>query len=371
MKVYFDNAATTAITSSLLKQIEDLLRNQYYNADSLYDDAIMVKKLLETSRGNIATMLAVKTEEIIFTSGASEGNNLIIKGIVDYYQGKRKHLITTDIEHSSVKVVFDYYQELGYQVDRIKVNEKGELDFKQFKNLLKEDTLLVSIMSVNNEVGTILPVKELAEYTKANSRAFFHSDMTQSLGKLPIDLLNIDYASFSAHKFGGFKGSGFIYKRKGSNLLPLIMGGQQEFNLRAGTSNAPFQILLAKTLRLALDNDIERIIELNKRLIEGLSDIGQVKINGYNASPFIINFSLANLSSQVAINALAKKGIMVSGQSTCSSKKYEYSRVLKSMGFDETRCRNSLRVSFWYNNTIAEIEYFLKRVIEVINEYSL
>jgi cysteine desulfurase len=370
-EVYFDNAATTPVAQEISEQLVKLLENQYYNADSLYDNAIFLKKKLEEARTALATLLQVDNQEIIFTSGASEGNNLIIRGVIDFYQGRRKHLITSTVEHSSVKEVFDYYEKLGYQVDRIGVNQQGEFDWPQFKQTLRPDTLLVSIMAVNNEVGTILPVNEIGRFIKANSRALLHSDMTQALAKVPVSLQAIDFASFSAHKFGAPKGSGFIYKRQACNLVPLIMGGQQEFNLRAGTSNVAYDISLVKCLELAQANDSQKIVDLKEQLLKSLQTIAEVQLNSEEGSPFMVNFSLENVTSQVAINALAKKGIMVSGQSTCSTKKHEYSVILKNMGFPEKVCRNSLRVSFWHQNTAEEVEYFIKCLKEIIAEYGI
>ena len=370
-KIYFDNAATTPVSEGLIGELSDLLRNQYVNADSLYEDAVTLKRQLEAARAAIAGQLQVKDREIIFTSGASEGNNLIIRGVVDFFAGKKRQLITSNIEHSSVKQVFDYYESLGYPVVRIKVDKNGNFAMDQLKSVLDKDALLVAVMGVNNETGTILPIKEISEYVKANSRAYVFSDLTQALGKVPFDLTGLDFASFSAHKFGGFKGSGFIYKKASANLHPLIMGGQQEFDLRAGTSNTPYQIILADTLNLALAHDNKDIAELNVYLRERLREIEGITINSVNASPFIVNFSLPGLTSQVAINALSQKGIMVSGQSTCSSQKHEYSRVLADMGFDLESARNALRVSFWHQNTKAEIDYFIVALKEIIHDYSL
>ena len=370
-KIYLDNAATTPVEESLIGQLTDLLKNQYVNADSLYEDAVAVKRQLEAARSTIAKQLKVKDREIIFTSGASEGNNQIIRGVIDFFAGKNRQLITTDIEHSSVKQVFDYYESLGYPVVRIKVNKDGIFDMDQLRSVLAKDALLVAVMGVNNETGTILPIKEIAEYVKTNSRAYVFSDLTQALGKVPFSLENLDFASFSAHKFGGFKGSGFIYKKESANLRPLIMGGQQEFDLRAGTSNTPYQILLAKAIAMVLAHDNKNIRQLNDYLKERLGEIEGITINSKNSSPFILNFSITGLTSQVAINALSQRGIMVSGQSTCSSQKYEYSRVLTSMGFDSETARNTLRVSFWHQNTQAEVDCFIDNLKEVINDYRL
>ncbi len=369
MKVYLDNAATTPLYPEVLNSLNDLLKSQYINADSLYQEAAKIKELLEKSRSYVSSFLGVKSDEIIFTSGASEGNNLIIRGVVDYYRNNRKHLITTNIEHSSVKSIFNYLESIGYQVDRINIDKHGNFDFKTFKEVLRKDTLLVSIMSVNNEVGTILPIFEIFKYTKENSQAFTHTDATQSLTKIKFDQQYLDFASFSAHKFGGLKGSGFIYKRNGTNLLPLIIGGQQEFGYRAGTSNYHYHILLAKTLRLANSEDDQKIVELNNLLRKELSKIEEVSINSYNGSPYITNFYVDGLGSQILINALDKKGFMISGQSTCSTRRHEYSEVLVNMGFSMLEASNSIRVSFWHQNKREEVLEFIKALKEVIKEY--
>lgn len=368
--VYFDNAATTPVDKEFVLALSDLLENQYLNADSLYEGAVSLKSQLESARSKLASLLKVESEEIIFNSGASEGNNMIIKGLLDYYP-KRTHIITTNIEHPSVTEVFNYYEKLGYKVNRVPVNTKGEFDFNYLADCIREDTLLVSVMAVNNETGLILPLEKIKTFIREKSRAFFHSDMTQALGKMTLDLSIVDFASFSAHKLGGFKGTGFIYKKKGTNLIPLIHGGQQEFNQRAGTSNAPYQILLPNIVEKALNENGKKIVELNALLKNGLKEIEGVKINSCLGSPYILNFSLPNMSSQTAINALSNKGIMISGQATCSTSKSKHSLVLRNMGFPLKDCQNVLRVSLWHQNTKEEIEYFVACLKEVDDEYGL
>lgn len=369
MKRFLDNAATTAVWPEVIKGLNELIENRFVNADSLYIDAVDTKVLLEEARKQIAKMLMVLPQEIIFTSGASEGNNMIIRGLIDFYQGKRRHLITSNIEHSSVSAVFDYYESIGYQVDRIPVDKDGVFDFTYFRNVLRTDTLLVSVMMVNNETGVCLPVEKIADYTKKNSMAFIHSDTTQALAKVEFSLKNIDFASFSAHKIGGVKGSGFVYKRRGTNLIPLIMGGQQEFSTRGGTSNYPVHILLAKTLKIALSHDIRVINSLKTALAEGIADIPGVAINFENTSPFICSLSFNKISSQILVNILDAEGFMVSGQSTCSNQKHQYSQTLKNMGFGEDISRNSIRVSFWYTNTLKEVNEFIQVLRKVVVTY--
>jgi cysteine desulfurase len=370
--IYLDNAATTIVDSEILTNYFQLLENNFVNADALYGSAIDIKNLIEKSRESIAKLLNVEREEIIFTSGASEGNNMIIKGLVDKYP-KRKHIITSNIEHSSVKEVVEYLRLYHqFEVDEVKVDTEGNLDFEQFKQCLRQDTLLVSIMMVNNEVGTILPIDKIAAYTRQHSQAFLHSDMTQALGKLPVDCHQVDFASFSAHKIGGLKGSGFIYRRKSIKLIPLIHGGQQEFGLRGGTSNFAGHIMLAKTLRKSLEQmklHGEQVKHLMDVTIDELSKIDGVVINSQQHSPYILNFSLRKIRSQVAITAFDQHGILLSGMSTCSTRKHQESKVLLAMGFDGWRSENCLRISFIYDTTRADVDCFLTVLKELIRQY--
>lgn len=368
--VYLDNVATTKIDTRIVEGLNKLLDNSFYNVDALYPPATELKSLMEQSRSILANTFKVKPNEIIFTSGASEANNMIIKGVIE--GSNKKHLITTRVEHSSVSSIFDYYQSIGYQVDYLEVDRSGKIDLNQLKSLLSSDTLLVSVMAVNNEIGTIFDIKGISEIIRKNSIAFFHSDMTQALAKTSIDLAWVDGASFSAHKIGGLKGSGFAYIRHGVNIVPLIMGGQQEFGLRGGSSNAPYNILLAKTVRIALENyenNRDKIRELAEYVKKELLKIEKVKINSVNSVDSIINIDLGNIGSQVALNAFFNEGVLLSGHSTCSSKKIQYSKILKNMGFSLEKAQSSVRISLSYNTTKSELDYFVNVLKKIKEKY--
>jgi len=373
-KLYFDNAATTVVDREVLQQYFRLLSESHENPDALYSSAVNLKALMENSRQHVAQLLNVAPEEIIFTSGASEGNNFVIKGLAAAYPN-RKHIITSNIEHSSVKEVLDYLKQFQqYEIDEIKVNIAGELDFEQFKLCLRDDTLLVTMMTVNNEVGTILPINEVASYTKKHSKAFVHTDATQALGKVPLNLTNIDLASFSAHKINGLKGNGMVYRKKNVKLVPLIHGGQQEFGLRGGTSNVVSVIMLAKTLRKALtsmNQQAERINELCEYTKQELMKIDGVVVNSQRHSPYIINFSIRQMTSQIAISALDQLGFALSGMSTCSTRKHQSSKVLSAMGFKSWRSENCLRISFIYDTTKADVDRLLVAIKELIGRYGI
>ena len=368
-KIYLDHVSTTKPEKEVLDTYKKLLDRYYFNSDALYDDGVAVYRLQEEAREKIAKMMKVKNNEIIFTSGASESNSLAIKGLCLKNMHK-KHIITSIYEHSSVYNAVSQMRDcLGFDVTFLKPNQDGVIDVQDVKNTLRDDTLLVSIMHVNNEIGSINDINSIKEVVKKESKAYFHVDMTQSLSKIDIDLKDIDLASFSAHKIHGLKGSGFLYKRDYIEIEPLISGGQQEFKIRGGTSNACTNIVLAKTLRLALDHQKEnnhKIKLLHDYCLEKLNEIEDVVINSpKNAIDNIINLS-TSVKSEVMMNALNLNGIMVSSKSTCGSRENEPSRVLLSMGVDD---ENAIRISFDSTNTFEEIDYFIKTLKESIKKY--
>ena len=254
MKVYLDAVSTTAVNPEVLDTYKKLLDKYYCNSDALYDDGVAIYDMQEKSRKMIGQMLGVSSNEVIFTSGASEANSLAIKGLALNHQNK-KHLITSIYEHSSAYNSFKQLEnDFGFEVTYLKPDCNGNITAQMVKQALRDDTLLVSIMMVNNEIGSVNNIEEIGEVVKKHSGTFFHTDITQALGKTRIKLNNVDMASFSAHKIHGLKGSGVLIKKQHVQLLPLISGGQQEFSLRGGTSNALENIVLAKTLRIALEH---------------------------------------------------------------------------------------------------------------------
>lgn len=367
MKVYLDAVSTTSLNDEVRETYKKLLDQYFCNSDALYDDGVAIYAKQEKSRGIIADYFNIKKDEVIFTAGASEANSLAIKGLC-FKHPQRKHLITSIYEHSSVYNSFKQLEEeFGYDVTYLSPDQNGNIRAEDVKKALRDDTLLVSIMQVNNEIGAINNVEEIAEVVKKHSGTYFHSDITQGVGKIDVDMKNIDMASFSAHKIHGLKGSGVLLKKEFVELSPIISGGQQEYGIRGGTSNALANIVLAKTLRIASENKDkyhDYLIELHDRLIDGLKDI--VTINYDLGLKTLINISTP-IQSEVMLNALNDKGIMVSSKSTCGSRKNELNRTLNALNINEDY---ALRVSFDYTNTKEEIDYFVKSIKEILDKYA-
>ena len=372
-RVDFDSASTTNVQAQVLKTYIDLLQKEYENSVSLYDEGVAMHLKLEKARAAIASLLQVQAQEIIFTSGASESNSAAIKGVC-FAQRDKKHILTTSIEHSSVRHAVAQMAEIfNYEVTYLSVSEKGVISLEEMKKSLREDTAIVSIMAVNNEVGSIQPIQEVGEYVKKHSHAYFHVDLTQAIGKVELDMKYIDLASMSAHKMNGLKGSGILVKKKHVPFVPLINGGEQEFGLRGGTANALVDLVLAKTLRLYLEEQKKKhphIQALKERMVTGLRKLEGVWINSPSEGiANIVNFSYPKIPSEVMQNALNKKGFMVSAKSTCDSKSSEPSEVLMAMGLGRDRSLSSIRVSFHGENTLEEVDSFLKAYREVIQQY--
>lgn len=373
-RIYFDNASTTAVHPEIVSLIQSLLVDQFANSESLYDEGMEVNRLMEKSRSQIASFLKVRANEIIFTSGASEANNMAIKGVTFANMKKKLHFITTKIEHSSVMHAMQQMQDIfQVEVTYLDVDEQGVINLKQLENQLREETSLVSIMAVNNEVGSIMPLEQIKQIVKKKSRALLHVDCVQALTKIDLDFTQIDLASFSAHKIEGVKGSGLLLKKRHVQLAPILSGGQQEQGIRGGTANSIYNIALAKTMRLALENlPVKRQIthKLNQQMRQGLSLLPEIQINsGCDCVDGILNFSCRSIPSEVMMNALNQRNICVSAQSTCSSKSKTPSPVLLAMGCSEKRALSSIRCSFSYHNTPEEVDQFLRDLKEILNLY--
>lgn len=370
--VYLDYAATTPYNKDVLKTYTQLLEKYFYNADSIYSQGIEVNRLLEKSRSLIAKMLHVSEEELIFTSCGSEANNTAIKGIAFQYQNRGKHIITTSIEHSSVYETCKELEEVfGFEVTYLPVDHTGHIKIEDLKKSIRDDTILVSVMCINNEVGSIQPIEEIKRLLKDYPLVKFHVDMVQALGKIKIDLNGIDCASFSAHKINGLKGSGLLFKRKSTTIVPLINGGQQEYGLRGGTSNACTHIVLAKTLRLALENFENKenyVTKLNQYLVEELKKVPGIVINtGGNSSNHIINFSCVGYKPEVVLHALEEKGILISTRSACSSKTSDISRVMQQLHLPDDIAKSALRISISDLTKEEEIDKFIYCLKEVLD----
>lgn len=371
-KIYFDYASTTSLSPEIYDQYVKLLKNCYVNSESMYDDGLYVKQLLNQARHSLATSLSILPQEIIFTSGASESNNLAIKGVC-FKHLESKHIVTSAIEHSSVLECYRQLERLfGYEVTIIPVNQSGFYDLKVLEKSLRKDTILVSLMWVNNEVGTIQKIDEIKTILKKFPKCHLHIDAVQALGKIPLDLNDIDLVTFSAHKIHGLKGSGLLIKKSNVFLEPLIIAGQQESGLRGGTTDATVHIMFAKTMRLAIENmhrSQQRRELLKQYLIKALSCVKNLSFNSpLKDSVMIVNVSTP-LKSEIMLNALNQKGIMISALSTCHSSKTT-SHVLEAMKIDDQCIKNSIRISLDDATTYEEIDQLIISIEEAIGQYA-
>ncbi len=371
--LYLDYAATTPLCKEVKETYFHLLDTKFANADSIHGLGLEVEGLMEKSRTMIAKKLNCKNTELIFTSGASEANNLAIKGVCFQYANRGKHIITTAVEHSSVYETFKQLEELfGFNVTYLSVDRNGKLDLEQLKKSLTDQTILVSCMMVNNEVGMIFPIHEIRNILNDYPNCRFHVDMVQALGKIPIDLRDVDLASFSSHKIYGLKGSGLLFKRQNVQLKPLIAGGQQEFGLRAGTSNAATNIVLAKTVRLALENldeKYQKVKKLNMKLREYFDSLEDCIINSpMDGSPYILNVSLLRYKPEVITHAYEEYEIYISTKSACSTKKNDISRTLKAMNVGDDVGTTALRISLSHAMSYEDLDYFIKATNEILRK---
>lgn len=377
LEVYLDNAATTRPRDEVIEVVLEMLKNEYGNPSSLHRKGLIVEKKIKKSRKIIANFLNVLPEEIFFTSGGTESNNMSIQGIVNKYGKNKKHLITTKIEHPSVLNIFKYYETQGYDVTYLDVDEYGYLDLDQLEKELNSDTVLVSIMMVNNETGSIQPVEEIVEIVHAKSDAKIHIDGIQAVGKLNLDIsrLKVDALSFSGHKFYGPKGIGGLYIKRNLNINPIYKGSGQENHMRPGTENTPGIVGMAKALEcieLEMNTQIEHLKQLKNYLIERFTnELERIKINSKideTSAPHIVNISFDGIMGEVFLHYLEGSNVYVSTGSACSSKNKGGSHVLKAMGFSDKEIDSSIRISFSKYNTIEEIDYAVDEMIKVVKE---
>lgn len=371
--LYFDNAATTSIDEEVLNTYTNALKKYYNNPSATHRFGMEGNNLLLSAKRQIAKYLSFtgcKEDEIILTSGATESNNLAIKGYVERYKKRGKHLITTKVEHPSVLNVYKNFEQSGYDVTYLDVTPSG-IDENALKSALRDDTILVSIMAVNNEVGAIYDINKLAKIVKENSKAAFFTDATQALYKVSIDYRNCDLISFSAHKLHGLKGSGLLIKKNNIDLVPLLYGGGQENGYRSGTTNLPTAIALATTFRRAnqtYEQRVKNATALSSYLIEELEKIPEISILPVkDKSPFILNFVMKEHKASVIAEALSRKDIMVSTKSACSSKKVGGSYVLKAYGYDDYLSGNGIRLSFSGDESLEDGKTFMLALNELLS----
>ena len=370
--IYLDNASTSKVNPEVLESYNQITLKYFANASSIHKLGQESNRLLEKSREQILKLFNLSHHEVIFTSGATEANNLAIKGYAFANRGRGNHIITSATEHPSVLNTVKQLENYGFEITILPVNKNGVVEVNSLKEAIKDNTILVSIMSVNNETGAINPIKEIAELLKSYPKIAFHVDMTQAIGKVDIPLENIDMFSFAGHKIHGLLGSGALIKEKKIILEPQNSGGGQENNLRSGTNTVALSASLAKALRLALNKQKEnyqKVSNLRDYLINYLKDNPDLySLNSFSLdNPYIVNFSTLNHKASVIVEALSNKGIMVSSLSACHSKNEDYSYVVYAMNQDMKLAHNTIRVSFSNENNVDDVNALI-RALKIITK---
>ena len=363
MDIYLDNSATTKPYEEVIKAVGDGMREYFGNPSSLHKMGIKCEKRLMECREYCASTIKCDRDELYFTSGGSEGNNLILKGLLK----PGHHLITTSFEHGSIINTCKELEEKGVKVTYLDVDQYGKISLEDLEEAITKDTVLVSIMYVNNEMGAVQDIEDIGKLIKEkSSRAKFHVDSVQAYGKLPIDVkkMNIDFLTVAAHKIHGPKGVGFCYIKKGIVLNPLVSGGEQEKGLRAGTVDLPNIIGLEKAAQITFAHkkeSYEKVFKLKKYMIERLKEINDIRINSPlegGFSPYILNVSFRGVRSEVLLHLLEEQDIYVATGSACSSKvsMAKGSYVIKALGLNAKEVESAIRFSFSYENTKEEVD---------------
>ena len=369
--IYLDNASTTKVDEEVLKTYERVSLSYFGNASSIHRLGIEANDLLEKARAQILSLLKLEhTHDLIFTSGATEANNLVLKGYMHQYKNRGNHLIVSSIEHPSILEAARSLEKEGFDVTYLPVNEQGIVDIDVLKNSIKKETILVSVMVANNETGAIQPIEEIVSLLKEYPKIMFHTDAVQAIGKIDKSYNDVDMITLTSHKIHGLKGVGALIKRKSITFDPILSGGGQESGLRSGTNDVANCVSFAKAMRLTLAKlpcIKQHIQEMHDRLMEYFkANPDMYIINSFSDNPFVVNVSLKNKKAAVVVEGLSKEGIMISSISACHSKVEAYSYVVYEMSKDETRSRNTLRISLDYNNTMEEIEEFIHKVDSLV-----
>lgn len=375
MEAYLDNSATTKCSDGATELMVQLLTKDYGNPSSLHLKGEKAETYIREAKKKIAKTLKADEKEILFTSGGTESNNLAILGSVEANKRAGNHIITTVVEHASVHQPFSHLEELGYRVTYIPVNVYGEISLEALEEALDEETILVSIMQINNEIGAIEPVTEAVQMIhKKAPKALVHVDAIQSYGKLVIHpkKLGIDLLSVSGHKIHGPKGSGFLYIKDKTKIKPILFGGGQQRGMRSGTENVPAIAGLGYAAAEAYENLEEKVnhmYELKEYFVAEVTKIEGVTVNGRcgrDSAPHIVSVSVENVRSEVLLHSLEEKGIYVSAGSACSSNKPSVSKTLTAIGLNKNLLDSTIRFSFCENTTKEEIDYTLENLAEII-----
>ncbi len=380
MEVYLDNSATTKVYDSVRDTMVKLLQQDFGNPSSMHTLGFTAETYIKRAKETISAILHAGPKEIIFTSGGTESNNMALIGAAQANRRAGNHLITTEIEHPSVASTMEYLEEQGFRVTYLKVNEKGVVSLQELEEAIQEDTILVSVMYVNNEIGSIQPIEQIGRLIKTkNPKALFHVDAIQAFGKMEIipQKFGIDLLSVSGHKIHGPKGVGFLYCRDKVKLKPLLHGGGQENGMRSGTENVPGIAALAQAAAESYDKLKEKtshMITCKDWFIEHVEELEDVKVNsgkGEESAPHIVSVSFLGVRSEVLLHALEQQYIYVSAGSACSSNKPSVSATLKAIGLKKEEIESTLRFSFSDSTTIEELQYTIDTLKQLLPKLRL
>lgn len=365
--IYFDNAATTQVYPEVLKTYSEVASKIWGNPSSLHSLGSQAGRILEASRKQIADLLGKKSTEIFFTSGGTEGDNWVIKGVAFERAHLGKHIIVSSIEHPAVKESALWLRSLGFEVDLAPVTREGFVDMEKLADLIRPDTILVSIMAANNEIGSIQPIKDISALLENHPTVSFHVDAVQAIGKMPLaDFLTdrVDFATFSGHKFHSVRGVGFIFAKEGKKISPLLTGGGQESDKRSTTENLAGIAATAKALRLVLDQfeaGQKRLLAMKKVILDELATYPDVTIFSQMEGflPNILTFGIKNVRGEVTVHAFEEHQIYISTTSACSSKAGKPAGTLLAMGIPQKLAQTAVRISLDHENDMSQVEQFL------------
>lgn len=366
--IYLDYAANTPVEKEVLKEYVSATTKYIANPNSTHPLGLEAKKIIDDSTQKISKYFNIEPNNIIYTSGSSESNNMVIKGIAEINKNKGKHIIVSAIEHSSIIAPCNYLANKGYEISVIPILENGQLDLNELKNTIRDDTILVSICYVDSELGTVQPIKEISKIIKKYENCIFHTDATQAVGKINVDFKGIDFVTFAPHKFYGLNGFGVLLNMNNNKLIPLIHGGKSTTIYRSGTPVTANVVALKKSIELALDNLNKRydyISGLNKYLRDELSIFSNVHINSpKNSIPSTLNFSLVKMDAKRVVKKLTENGICLSTTSACSLGSTP-SKSVYAITNDLELAKNSIRISLSHLTTIEELNKFMKIFMKI------
>ena len=368
--IYLDNSATTMVDDRVLETFNKVCKNYPGNSNSLHSLGIKSKELEDYATEKISNLLGVKPSEIIYTSGASESNNTVLKGVTSKYKNRGNHIITTPLEHSSILETCKYLENKGFIIDYVKIKDNGLIDIEDLERLLTDNTILVSVAYVDSELGIRQEIDTISKIVKKYPKCYFHVDATQAIGKIKVDPTNIDFISMSAHKIFGLKGIGLLIKKDNIVIDNLIHGGKSTTIYRSGTPALPLICSLMKALELIIpniDKNYEYVSSLSNKIKDNLKEYDKVHINSTeNSIPYIINFSIIGIKPETFIHAMEEEQIYISTRSACSTS--DISLAVDSLYHNKEISKSSIRISLSYKNTLEEVETFIEKFNKVYNK---